>query len=95
MVRRIGDILHRHLPTFANMILRAVDLAKDTSGKALIDSVTHLIKTMLARYQNVAFHQTTEVRIYLHKVFVVFGRRKCGRIDSGVRTEATPEAESA
>jgi len=60
MVRRIGECLYRHLPTFANMILRAVDLAKDSSGKDLIESVTHLIKTMLTKYQNVAFHQATE-----------------------------------
>ena len=60
ITRRISECLHRHLPTFANMILRAVDIAKDSSGKDLIESVTHLIKTMLAKYQNVAFHQSTE-----------------------------------
>ncbi len=53
--------MHRHLPTFGNIILRSVDIAKETPGKILIDSVTHLIKTMLAKYQNVAFHQNTEV----------------------------------
>ncbi len=60
MVRRICECLYRHLPTFANMVLRAVDIAKDSSGKDLIESVTHLIKTMLAKYPNVAFHQATE-----------------------------------
>lgn len=61
LVRRIGGLLLIHLPTFANMILRAVDIAKDASGKLVIESVTLLIKTMLAVYPNVAFHQNTEV----------------------------------
>lgn len=42
------------------MIIRGVDIAADSS-KELIGKINNLIKTMLANYLNVAFHQSKEL----------------------------------
>ena len=60
IVRRVNEQLHKHLPTFGNIILRAMDIAKDSSSKELIESVTLLIKTMLIKYSFVVFYQASE-----------------------------------
>eukprot|EP00826_Nyctotherus_ovalis_P009081 TRINITY_DN12376_c0_g1_i1.p2 TRINITY_DN12376_c0_g1~~TRINITY_DN12376_c0_g1_i1.p2 ORF type:complete len:204 (-),score=65.23 TRINITY_DN12376_c0_g1_i1:154-765(-) len=60
VVRKASERLHRHMPLFGNIILRAMDIAKDTSGKELIESVTLLIKIMLIKYPFVVFYQASE-----------------------------------
>jgi len=59
MIRKIGNHLYNHLPTFGDMVIRSVDIAGDSS-KELIVKINNLIKTMLSKYLNVAFHQSKE-----------------------------------
>lgn len=43
-----------------DVILRAIDLAKDSSSEGLIEAISSLIRDMLGKYAHVAFHQATE-----------------------------------
>ena len=56
MVRKISKHLYNHLPSFAEMIVRGVEIANDSSNKELTRKIKSLIKAMLSKYLNVVFH---------------------------------------
>jgi len=61
IISKISDSLCGYITIFGNMILRALSIAKDSAGKNLIESVMELIKVIIDKYRNVAYHKTTEL----------------------------------
>ena len=62
VIKKVPEAFNDHLYTITDMILKSLDMAKEKQGKTLVKYVTHLIRTMINNFSNVAFNQEAKDR---------------------------------